>query len=56
VKKQKYFQQDMEERFLLNGQALCKLTLPKDGKGLSYNMPDNAIDRYFVGTLSMNTS
>lgn len=54
LKKAEIFQQDMEERFLLNGQALCKLRLPKDGKGLSYNMPDNAyMTGIYVATLSM---
>ncbi|HOV34300.1 MAG TPA: hypothetical protein PLX23_13155, partial [Candidatus Hydrogenedens sp.] len=53
-KKAEIFQQDMEERFLLDGQALCKLALPNNKKGLSYNMPDNAyMTGIYVGTLSM---
>jgi len=53
-KKAEIFQQDMEERFLLEGQALCKLVLPQNERGLSYNMPDNAyMTGIYVGTLSM---
>lgn len=53
-KKAEIFQQDMEERFLLDGQALCKLLLPLNNRGLSYNMPDNAyMTGIYVGTLSM---
>jgi len=54
-KKAEIFQTDMEERFLLNGQALCKLILPrKPDRGISYNMPDNAyMTGIYVGTLSM---
>lgn len=54
-KKAEIFQLDMEERFLLNGQALCKLILPRgEGSEISYNMPDNAyMTGIYVGTLSM---
>ncbi|MGC8738463.1 MAG: hypothetical protein ACP5UA_07430 [Candidatus Hydrogenedens sp.] len=56
-KKAEIFQQDMEERFLLDGQALCKLILPQKDRGLSYNMPDNAyMTGIYVGTLSMKYS
>ncbi|MCX8064915.1 MAG: hypothetical protein N3G21_07050 [Candidatus Hydrogenedentes bacterium] len=54
-RKAEIFQTDMEKRFLLDGQALCKLILPqRDGSGISYNMPDNAyMTGIYVGTLSM---
>ncbi len=56
-KKAEIFQQDMEERFLLDGQALCKLILPRKDRGLTYNMPDNAyMTGIYVGTLSMKYS
>ncbi len=56
-KKAEIFQQDMEERFLLDGQALCKRIVPKEGRELSYNMPDNAyMTGIYVGTLSMKYS
>lgn len=49
------FQHDMESRFLLEGQALCKLKLPTPSRDyVSYNMPDNAyMTGIYVGTLSM---
>lgn len=54
-KKADIFQYDMEERFLLEGQALCKLQLPHAGRDfISYNMPDNAyMTGIYVGALSM---
>ncbi len=54
-KKAEIFQTDMEERFLLNGQALCKLKLPTNPTDeISYNMPDNAyMTGIYVATLSM---
>lgn len=49
------FQRDMEERFLLEGQALCKLKLPTPQREfIAYNMPDNAyMTGIYVGTLAM---
>ncbi len=49
------FQHDMEERFLLDGQALCKLKLPTPSRAFdAYNMPDNAyMTGIYLGTLSM---
>lgn len=49
------FQQDMEERFLLEGQALCKLKLPTPSREfIAYNMPDNAyMTGIYTGTLAM---
>ncbi|NLN92453.1 MAG: hypothetical protein GX130_03960 [Candidatus Hydrogenedens sp.] len=49
------FQYDMETRFLLNGQALCKLRHPeKEGDPITYNMPDNCyMTGIYLGTLSM---
>lgn len=53
--KAKLFQHDMEKRFLLDGQTLCKLKLPTPSrKFIAYNMPDNAyMTGIYVGTLSM---
>lgn len=49
------FQHDMETRFLLEGQALCKLRHPeKEGEPVTYNMPDNCyMTGIYLGTLSM---
>ena len=49
------FQHDMEARFLLEGQALCKLKLPTAGRDfVAYNMPDNAyMTGIYLGTLAM---
>ena len=49
------FQHDMEARFLLDGQALCKLKLPTPARDFdAYNMPDNAyMTGIYLGTLSM---
>ncbi|HDP35435.1 MAG TPA: hypothetical protein ENN29_10040 [Candidatus Hydrogenedentes bacterium] len=54
-KKAALFQHDMEARFLLDGQALCKLKLPTPSRDfVAYNMPDNAyMTGIYVGTLSM---
>ncbi len=42
-KKAEVFQRDMEARFLLDGQALCKLKAPHGvHHETTYNMPDNA--------------
>lgn len=45
----------MEKRFLLDGQALCKLLLPTPHRPYPfYNMPDNAyMTGIYLGTLSM---
>ena len=53
--KAKLFQHDMEARFLIDGQALCKLKLPAPSRDfVSYNMPDNAyMTGIYVGTLAM---
>lgn len=53
--KAELFQRDMEERFLLDGQALCKLKLPAPGRDyVAYNMPDNAyMTGIYTGTLAM---
>ena len=55
AKKADLFQRDMEARFLLDGQALCKLRVPTEERPfLSYNMPDNAyMTGIYLGTLSM---
>ncbi|HOV60849.1 MAG TPA: hypothetical protein PK349_07255 [Candidatus Hydrogenedentes bacterium] len=43
ARKAEIFQVDMERRFLLEGQALCKLNPPRSNKPfIDYNMPDNA--------------
>lgn len=49
------FQHDMEARFLLDGQALCKLKLPTPQRDFpAYNMPDNAyMTGMYLGALSM---
>lgn len=54
-KKAEIFQHDMEARFLLDGQALCKLKLPTTSRDfIAYNMPDNAyMTGIYVGTLAM---
>ncbi|HPO31429.1 MAG TPA: hypothetical protein PKX28_09305, partial [Candidatus Hydrogenedentes bacterium] len=41
ARKAEIFQVDMERRFLLEGQALCKLKPPRSNKPyIDYNMPD----------------
>ncbi|MBI3118592.1 MAG: hypothetical protein HYZ00_07895, partial [Candidatus Hydrogenedentes bacterium] len=52
--KAEVFQHDMEQRFLLEGQALCKLMLPTgDRTFVAYNMPDNAyMTGIYLGTLA----
>lgn len=55
AEKARIFQHDMEARFLLDGQALCKL-LPRrtPSDPVSYNMPDNAyMTGMYLGALSM---
>ena len=53
--KEQVFLHDMRERFLLDGQALCKLKLPNDTRPfVAYNMPDNAyMTGMYLGALSM---
>ena len=55
AKKAALFQHDMETRFLLEGQALCKLKLPNGNRDfVAYNMPDNAyLTGLYLGTLAM---
>lgn len=55
AKKAAIFQHDMEARFLLEGQALCKLKRPTgDRSFVAYNMPDNAyMTGMYLGALSM---
>ncbi len=55
LKKAEVFQHDMEARFLLEGQALCKLKRPVASRDfVAYNMPDNAyMTGIYVGTLAM---
>ncbi len=49
------FEHDMRQRFLLDGQALCKLKLrAPDRPYISYNMPDNAyMTGIYLGTLAL---
>lgn len=49
------FEHDMEARFLLEGQALCKLKLPTADKPfIDYNMPDNAyMTGIYLGAMAM---
>jgi len=49
------FQHDMEKRFLLEGQALCKLKRPTESRSfVAYNMPDNAyMTGIYTATLAM---
>lgn len=55
ARKAALFQQDMEARFLLDGQALCKLKLPTAAREfVAYNMPDNAyMTGIYTATLAM---
>jgi hypothetical protein len=49
------FEHDMEARFLLEGQALCKLKLPTpEREFIDYNMPDNAyMTGIYLGAMAM---
>ena len=49
------FEHDMHARFLLDGQALCKLKVPTPNRSfVAYNMPDNAyLTGIYLGTLAM---
>ncbi len=53
--KARVFEEDMAARFLLDGQALCKLRNPKEAGALpDYEMPDNAyMTGIYTATLSM---
>ncbi len=55
ARKAEVFQHDMECRFLLDGQALCKLKVPTEDRPFdAYNMPDNAyMTGIYLGTLAM---
>lgn len=55
ARKAEIFQTDMERRFLLEGQALCKLRPPRPDKPyIDYNMPDNAyMTGIYLAALSM---
>jgi hypothetical protein len=55
AKKAMVFEQDMNRRFLLDGQALCKLAAPTPQRpDVTYNMPDNAyMTGIYLGTLAM---
>jgi len=55
ARKAALFQHDMEQRFLLDGQALCKRYVPTEQRPfVSYNMPDNAyMTGIYLGTLAM---
>lgn len=55
AKKAAIFQHDMEARFMLEGQALCKLKLPDSSRDfVAYNMPDNAyMTGMYLGALCM---
>lgn len=55
ARKAEIFQHDMEARFLLEGQALCKLKLPDASRDfIDYNMPDNAyMTGMYLGALCM---
>ena len=55
AKKAALFEHDMQERFVLDGQALCKLKAPTETRPfVAYNMPDNAyMTGIYLGALSM---
>lgn len=55
AKKAEVFQRDMKARFLLEGQALCKLMLPTPTRDFAaYNMPDNAyMTGIYLGAVAM---
>ncbi|HPC15511.1 MAG TPA: hypothetical protein P5318_08805 [Candidatus Hydrogenedentes bacterium] len=55
ARKAAIFQHDMEQRFLLDGQALCKRYVPTERRPfVSYNMPDNAyMTGIYLGALAM---
>ncbi len=55
VRRAALFQHDMEQRFMLEGQALCKRHVPTEQRPfVSYNMPDNAyMTGIYLGTLAM---
>jgi len=49
------FEHDLVERFVIDGQVMCKLRVPDEpGEPPTYNMPDNAyMTGIWLGTLSM---
>ncbi len=48
------FTHDMDARFMLDGQALCKRRVPPPGEEATFNMPDNAyMTGIYLGTLAM---
>lgn len=55
AEKAEVFAHDLEERFLLDGQVMCKLRLPTEAiPFVSFNKPDNAyMTGMYLGTLSM---
>ena len=55
AEKAELFEHDMEARFLLEGQALCKRMLPTaDRDFVAYNMPDNAyMTGIYLGAMAM---
>jgi len=55
ARKAALFQHDLEQRFMLDGQALCKRFVPTEQRPfVSYNMPDNAyMTGIYLGTLAM---
>jgi hypothetical protein len=55
ARKAAVFQRDMEARFLLDGQALCKMNTARPGHpDATYNMPDDAyMTGIYLGTLAM---
>ncbi len=55
AKKAALFEYDMQQRFVLDGQALCKLKTPTETRPfVAYNMPDNAyMTGIYLGALAM---
>lgn len=55
AKKADLLDYDMQRRFILEGQALCKLKLPTESRSfIAYNMPDNAyMSGMYVGALAL---
>jgi hypothetical protein len=53
--KERIFQDDMQARFMLDGQALCKMKLPRFYRHyIAYEMPDNAyMTGLYLGMLAM---
>ncbi len=55
AEKAELFEHDLMERFVIDGQVMCKLRVPEEPDDpLTYNMPDNAyMTGIWLGTLSM---